>query len=105
MNRLITLCTFALAGALASACGSADSPTAPTVTSVVGTWNLTSVDGKPLPWVFQASDPKEEMLSRQYVFSSAGTYTLSYVIRDTELDGSVSTGTATDAGSYTLSDN
>jgi hypothetical protein len=105
MNRLFTLCTLALMGTLASACGS-DSPTVPaTVTSVVGSWNLTAVDGKPLPWIIQVSDPKQEMVSRQYVFSSAGTYAMSYVIRDTELDGSVSTATATDAGTYTLSDN
>ncbi|MEO8621818.1 MAG: lipocalin family protein [bacterium] len=105
MNRLISLCTFALASVLVSACGSADSPIAPTVTSVVGTWNLTSVDGKPLPFLLQASDPKQEMLSRQYVFSSSGAYTLSYVIKDTELDGTSSTATASAAGSYTLSAN
>jgi hypothetical protein len=90
---------------LASACGS-DSGTGPTpVGSVAGTWKLTSIDGKPRPFVYQASDPKLELIAKQYIISSAGTYTSSYTLRGTELDGTVNTTTANDAGTYTLSGN
>jgi hypothetical protein len=106
-RRLVILCSLVLA----SACGS-DSGTGPppTVGSVVGTWKLTSVDGKPLPYVYQAGDPnlespKLELIAKQYVITSAGTYTSSYTLRGTELDGTVNTTTSTDAGSASLSGN
>ncbi len=101
-RRLFAFCALVLA----SACG-ADSGTGPTATvgSVVGTWKLTSVDGKPLPYVYQASDPKLELIAKQYVITSAGTYTSSYTLRGTELDGTVNTTTASDAGTATLSGN
>jgi hypothetical protein len=104
-RRRVTLCTLALM--LATACGSSDTVTAPVVTSVAGTWTLTSVDGKPLPWVYQASDPtleipKLELIAKQYVITSSGTFTTSYTLRGTELDGVVNTTTTSDAGTYTL---
>jgi hypothetical protein len=99
-RRLIVLCALFLA----SACGS-DSGTGPAVGSVVGTWTLTSVDGRSLPWVYQASDPKLELIAKQHVITSAGTYTSSYTLRGTELDGTVSTTTINDAGTATLSGN
>jgi hypothetical protein len=106
-RRFFVLCALVLA----SACGS-DSGTGPTptVTSVVGTWKLTSIDGKPLPWVYQESDPKLEqpkleLIAKQYIITSAGTYTSSYTLRGTESDGTVNTTTTNDAGTYTLSGN
>jgi len=106
-RRFFVLCALVLA----SACGS-DSGTGPnpTVTSVVGTWKLTSIDGKPLPWVYQAGDPtlespKLELIAKQYVITSAGTYTSSYTLRGTEFDGTVNTTTSNDAGTYTLTGN
>jgi hypothetical protein len=105
-RRLATLCTFFVVGAFASACGSDSATnTPPTVTSVVGTWTLTSVDGKPLPYVYQASDPKLELIAKQYVITSAGTYTSSYTLRGTELDGTVNTTSSNDSGTATLSGN
>jgi hypothetical protein len=103
-RRLAALCTFALMGALTLACGS-ESATAPVVTSVAGTWRLTSVDGKGLPWVYSASDPKLELVTKQYVITSAGTFTTTYTLRGTELDGTVNTTTTNDAGTYTLANN
>lgn len=101
-RRLVILCALFLA----SACG-ADSGTGPppTVGSVAGTWKLTSVDGKPLPYVFQASDPKLELIAKQYIITSAGTYTSSFALRGTELDGTVNTTSSNDAGTATLTGN
>jgi len=107
-RRLATLGALFLVGTLASACGS-DSGTGtngpPTVTSVAGTWTLTSVDGRPLPYVYQASDPKLELIAKQYVITSTGSYTSSYTLRGTELDGTVNTSNINDAGTTTLSGN
>jgi hypothetical protein len=98
-RRLAILCALFLA----SACGSDSGTVVPPVGSVVGTWKLTSVDGKPLPYVYQASDPKLELIAKQYVITSTGTYTSSYTLRGTELDGTVNTTTSNDAGTFTLS--
>lgn len=98
-RRLAILCALFLA----SACGSDSGTGVPPVGSVVGTWKLTSVDGKPLPYVYQASDPKLELIAKQYVITSTGTYTSSYTLRGTELDGTVNTTTSNDAGTFTLS--
>jgi hypothetical protein len=106
MNRrhLIRL-TAALPFAFVLACGS-DSPAAPVeVTSVAGTWVLTSVDSKPLPFVISASDPKQELLDKRYVMTGSGTFTTSFTLKATELDGSTSTGTTSNSGTYTLANN
>ena len=76
----------------------------PIVTSVAGTWTLTAINDKALPFILQARDPKLELIDRQYVFS-ATTFTLAYTIRSTELDGSTATSKATDSGTYTLANN
>ena len=103
MNRRHLLqCAIALAFGLA--CGS-DTTAPVVVTSVVGTWKLTSVDGKPLPYVVSASDPKLEVIDKQYVITSSNTFTTSFTLRATELDGTVSNGTTSDSGTLTLADN
>ena len=93
----------ALAITFGSACGS--DATAPVVTSVAGTWTLTAVNAKPLPYVFSASDPKLEVIDKRYVISAANTFTTSLTVRSTELDGSVSTSTTSGSGTLTLSNN
>ena len=103
IHRNAIRCAVVLAITFGSACGS--DATAPVVPSVAGTWNLTAVNAKPLPYVFGVSDPKLEVIDKKYVISSANTYTTSLTVRSTELDGSVSTSTTAGAGSLTLSNN
>jgi hypothetical protein len=99
MRRMFVLaCSFA-AVAL-TACGS-DGSTAPTPASVAGTWNLTTINGSPLPFVLQALDPKVEILSDQITASSNGTFSDTYQFRFTQ-GTTVTTQTATDVGTYTL---
>ena len=102
--RCFTRLAFAVAAVLASACGDG-SATEPVVTTVAGTWVLTAVNGKALPYVYAQSDPKLELMSKQYVITSTGTFTMSFTVRGTELDGTVSMATATDAGTYALANN
>lgn len=102
--RLTALVTLAIATIVASGCGS-DTTSEPVVTSVAGTWALTMVAGKPLPFVYSASDPKLELISKQYVITAAGTFTTSFTLRGTELDGTVNTTMTSDAGTATLADN
>jgi len=103
-RRTLVRCALAVPFAFGLGCGS-DTTAPVVVTSVVGTWKLTSVDGKPLPYVVSASDPKLEVIDKQYVISAANTFTTSFTLRATELDGTVSTGTTSDSGTMTLADN
>lgn len=103
-RRTFTRCTIALTLTFGAACGG-DTTAPVVVTSVAGTWVLTSVDSKPLPIIVAASDPKQELIDKRYVISAAGTFTTSFTLKDTELDGSTSTGTTSDSGTYTLADN
>jgi hypothetical protein len=100
LMRRSFLTTFVLAAALLSGCGS-DKSTGPTQASIVGTWNLESVNGTPLPYVFQTTPTKLEVLSEQFVVDADGTFTDESTVR--EMDGStVTTQTSTDAGTYSL---
>lgn len=103
-RRTLIRCVLALPLSFAIACGS-DTTAPVVVTSVVGTWVLTTVDSKPLPIIVAASDPKQELIDKRYVMTAAGTFTTSFTLKDTELDGSTSTGTTSDSGTYTLADN
>lgn len=99
MRRILVM-TFAFATALLAGCGS-DASTAPTQASLAGVWNLSTINGSPLPYVLQASGPKIELLSDQIVVSANGTFSESTVARATD-GGTVSTTTIPDAGTYTL---
>lgn len=103
-HRHIALLALAIAATFTSSCGS-DAPTEPVVTSVAGTWALTEVNGKALPYVYAPSDPKLELISKQYVITAAGTFTTAFTLRGTELDGTVNTTTTSDAGTYALASN
>ena len=103
-HRPFALLALAVAVTLMSACGGG-AATEPVVTSVAGTWTLTTIDGKALPYVYVASDPKLELISRQYVITASGTFTTSFTLRGTELDGTVHTTTTSDAGTYALASN
>ena len=104
MNHRSLLVLAMAASTFGWACG-ASAATEPVVTSVAGTWSLTTVNGKALPYVYAPSDPKLELLSKQYVISSTGTFTTSFSVRGTELDGTMNTTTASDAGTYALANN
>jgi len=97
--RRILVSVFTAATVLLSACGS-DSTTAPTPTSIAGTWNLTTVNGAALPFVLQAS-PKIEILSDQIVILANGSFTQSTQARLTN-GTTITTQTIPDAGTYTL---
>ena len=62
---LFTVATVLLAG-----CGG-DAATPPIPASLAGTWNLSTVNGTPLPFVVQLANPKIEILSDQLVLSDA----------------------------------
>ena len=100
MRRIFAVvCTAAMA--LVAGCGS-DGPTLPTQASVAGTWNLTTVNGAPLPFILQAANPKTEVLSDQLVVAANGTFTESTQLRYTS-GTAVTTETLPDGGTYTLS--
>jgi hypothetical protein len=100
MRRLAAFLTLALVST-SLACGS-DKVTGPTVESLVGTWNLSTVNGAPLPFTYRAADPKLELLSDQFVTFADGTFTATQVVRVTDVDG-VSTQTFPDFGVWALS--
>jgi hypothetical protein len=87
---------------LSLACGS-DNATDPTTASVVGTWNLTSVNGASLPFTIQAANPKIEVLDQRFTFASAGTFSIAGNNRQTTSAGAVTTTPFTDTGTWTLS--
>ena len=86
--------------ALAAACGDSTSPS-----SVSGTYNLQTVNGAALPYVFQADNPKRELISEQLVLSANGTFTFNDVIRTTPTGGAPTTMPTTDSGTFTLTGN
>ena len=105
MNRRTLLrCAIALTFTFGVACGS-DATAPVVVTSVAGTWKLTSVNSAPLPYLISVSDPKLELIAKGYVISATGTFTTSFTLRATELDGTVTTGTTSDSGTVTLANN
>jgi hypothetical protein len=87
---------------LAVACGASDAGTAPTSSSVVGTWTLQSVNGSALPFVVsQTGANKLELVSDVVSATASGTFTQSTTIRNTT-NGQVTTQSVPDAGSYSL---
>ena len=102
MRRLIVAPIAALVLSLlsVSGCGS-DTSIAPTQVSVAGTWNLSTINGLPLPFTIQAANPKIEYLNEQLIVSTSGTFTQTYSARYTT-NGVVSTQAFADAGTYVL---
>src|SRR4051812_32344048 len=84
-----------------TACSSGEILEAPATASTAGTYNLTSVDGAPLPFVAQAS-PKVELVSEQFVLKENGTFSETMLYRFTN-GTSVTTQTLTDGGTYSIS--
>lgn len=87
---------------LIAACGGGDSPTAPTQVSVVGVWNLQSINGVPLPFVLaQTGADKDELTSDVLTVAPGGTFTEIGTNRITR-NGQVSTASESASGTYTL---
>jgi hypothetical protein len=68
-RRSVTALAFAAAAMLAVACGS-DSATGPTGADLMGTWNLQTVNGQPLPFHLPAYEGTDS------VVMNSGTLTL-----------------------------
>jgi hypothetical protein len=96
MRRIVALMVLSVL----AACGG-DSSTSASA-SVVGTWNLTSVNGAALPFIASAANPKVEVLSDQYVITSSGTFTETTTLRVTQ-GTAVTTQTSPESGTYTTS--
>lgn len=95
--------TFLALLALTLAC-SGDS-TGPTEASVAGTWNLQSVNGTALPFVIaQTGTNKTEITADVLTVTSSGSFTEITTVRTT-LNGTATTQTVPDAGSYVLNGN
>lgn len=96
MRKLFVLAALALA----AACGDSTSPS-----SVSGTYNLQTVNGAALPYVFQAANPKQELVSEQLVLTANGAFTFNDVIRVTNTGSAPTTTPTSDSGTYTLNGN
>jgi lipocalin-like protein len=84
-----------------TACGN-DSPTQPTSASVVGTWNLQTIDGNGLPYVVdQVGSDTVAITGDVLKVSANGTFSQMTYFRVTE-NGQVTTDSIPDAGSYAL---
>jgi hypothetical protein len=99
MRRLTALVTLALATSLA-ACGS-DKATNP-ADALTGQWDLTTVNGAPLPFVVRASNPKIEILTDQMAWAPDGTFAETGTARYTDTTGAVIETPYKDAGRWTL---
>jgi hypothetical protein len=103
-SMLVTLC--AVTTAVLTACGS-DNGTAPTPTPladnsfVIGTWNLTTVDGVALPYVVQSEEPLVEIISDRLVLLADGTFTELLRFRVTDSGASL-TQSRPDAGRFSF---
>lgn len=103
MRRLL-----ALALLVAAAACSSDSSTNPTTSSLAGTWNLSTVNDLPLPFLLQEFDPQAttptprvELLSDQIIATSAGTFVETANARITDADGTF-TIPFSDTGTWAL---
>jgi hypothetical protein len=78
--RLIRPLCLALALTSLAACG-VDSNTTPVGDVVGGTYDLTTIDGQPLPFVQPGTTPQTTIVSGTFVASKTGSFTESRVVR------------------------
>lgn len=97
MRRLI----LALGAVSLLGCGGGDS-SGPSVASAVGTWNLVTINGSPLPYTIVQIAPsyKIEVLSDRYVANADRTWSETFSLRETDA-GTVTTTTDSDNGTWT----
>lgn len=90
--------------ALTIGCGR-DSATQPAEASIVGTWDLRTINGSSLPFVLsQSGADKAEVMSDVATADDHGAYTEVTQFRTT-LNGQATTQAFTDAGTYTVNGN
>lgn len=100
MRRLLLL---ALPLAL-MACGSDNDTTGITLSSLAGTWNLSTANGAALPFTIQNNaTAKVELLSAQVVVTATGSFTGTESIRTTPTGQAAQTTTLPLAGTISLS--
>lgn len=98
MRRFIPLVLAAVVG-----CGT-DAVVRPQAGTMVGTWNLQTINGQPLPYADpQANDYKFETLSNSVTMDSHGFYRSRGQYRVTT-NGRATTYATIDSGTYTLSE-
>lgn len=97
MRRLPAVLALALATSIA-ACGK-DSGTSPSA-SLVGLWNLSTVNGAPLPFTVRESNPKIEVLDDRITWAADGTFAEAGTARYTDVAGVVKTSPYTDTGTW-----
>ena len=96
----------ALAGValMLAACGNDTTAPSPTPARIAGTYSLTMVDGRPLPFLaIDLGAYRVNVVSGNLLLRADGTYTYD-VSHRTEDSGNVRTGTDTDGGVWTLED-
>jgi hypothetical protein len=97
--RRLALC---LATLVAIGCGGGDDATAPASNSIAGTWALETVNGAALPFVVaQSGANKAEVTSDVLTLAEGGSFTQSTQVRLTQ-SGTVTTQSASEAGTWTL---
>lgn len=102
-RRLFTRLVLAAVVALPfAACG--DSGTSPGRSGVVGTWDLQTINGQPLPFVIEQQGADRFELTRDSFTFSTSRFTHTTDYRFTEA-GQVEIGSEEDAGRYTLDGN
>jgi len=100
MRRLMLL---ALPLALAACGGSDNSSTGPTLASVAGTWNLSTVNGAPLPYTISNNGGlKTEVLSAVTIVTANGTFNEVQQIRTT-FNGQATVTSLPTSGTFSLS--
>jgi hypothetical protein len=106
MRRLLGLVLL-----LTSVACSKDSSTNPTTASLAGTWNLSTVNDLPLPFLLQEFDPlattptpKIELLSDQIVATASGTFVETASARITDANGPLAVSFS-DNGTWALNGN
>ena len=101
--RSMLAAMYAVATVVLAGCGS-DSITTPTPidnSAVVGTWNLTTVNGAALPYVVR-EEPRVELLSDRFVLLADGTFTATIAFRFSD-SGADLVQSREDAGTYSFS--
>jgi hypothetical protein len=101
--RTMLAAMYAVTTVVLAGCGS-DSITTPTPLDnsvVVGTWNLTTVNGSALPYVLR-EEPRVELLSDRFVLLADGTFTATIAFRIVDGDADV-VQSREDAGTYSFS--